>query len=134
MIFRNSFFLYLGLWTLNSSIFDRKFGFYVKNPPWGRLESCQIRHPGQNMTKIIFLNYFFLLITSSAYVGPIDLMKPNKHRGRHRAKPTENNGEYNLLSFSLGFSGLLCVFYCFFIGFVQGKDLQTYLQHSFMSP
>ena len=32
----------------------------MKNPPWGRLESRQIRHPGQNMTKIVFFITFLI--------------------------------------------------------------------------
>jgi len=37
-----SFFLKFGPWTLKSSKFDRKFGFYEKFPPQNRLEMSRI--------------------------------------------------------------------------------------------
>ena len=50
-----------GLWTLELAIFDMKFGFYVKFPPYNRLERSRSRRPGQNMRKFIFLYEFFLI-------------------------------------------------------------------------
>ena len=74
------FFLYLGLWTLKSSMFDRKFGFYVKNPPWGRLESCQIRHPGQNMSIFGFQNFIgYLFLSFFVFKSRFSLETDSKH-------------------------------------------------------
>ena len=49
MIVIRTFFLYLGLWTLTSSIFDRKFGFYVNIHRYSRLEGSRIHYGGQNL-------------------------------------------------------------------------------------
>ena len=39
---------------LESSIFDRKFGFYMKHHRQTRLGSSQIQNPGENMTNYSF--------------------------------------------------------------------------------
>ena len=52
--FSTSFFLNFGPWTLKSSKFERKFGFYIKFPPQNRLEMSRICNPGPKMTKLIF--------------------------------------------------------------------------------
>ena len=44
---------------LKTSIFDRKFGFYVKNNRQSRLESSQILNPGPTMTNMIFQLLFY---------------------------------------------------------------------------
>ena len=41
-MFLRSMFPFFGLWTSELCIFDIKFGFYVKLPPWGRVLRSQI--------------------------------------------------------------------------------------------
>ena len=43
--------VYLGLRTLEPSIFDRRSGFYMKNHRQPQLKSSQIRNPGQTMVE-----------------------------------------------------------------------------------
>ena len=38
-----------GPWALEFLIFDSKIGFYVKFPPWNRLERSRIWNPGPKM-------------------------------------------------------------------------------------
>ena len=52
--FSGSIFVNFNPWPLKSCKFDRKFGYYVKNPPWNRLKSSKIHHSGPNMSKFIF--------------------------------------------------------------------------------
>ena len=43
------------------SIFDLRFGFYVKNYPYGQSPKSEIAHPGQNMRTIVFYIRFPIL-------------------------------------------------------------------------
>ena len=46
-----------GIWTLKTSILDRKFGFCVKHHRYNRLESPQIQNFGHYMTILMFSLY-----------------------------------------------------------------------------
>ena len=55
-------FLNFRVWPPKSSILDRKFGIYVKNPPYSRLESSQKRNFGPYMTKFMFYAHIEIVV------------------------------------------------------------------------
>ena len=56
--------LNLTVWPLKTSILDRNFRFYAKNPPYSWLESSQVQYFGPYMTKFMFKYVFFKQIRS----------------------------------------------------------------------
>ena len=50
-VFLGSFLFIFGSWTQTSNVFDRTFGFYMKNPPQNQLKSSEICHEGQNLAQ-----------------------------------------------------------------------------------